>query len=228
MFPFQHSSARRHRRRSALPTVLGIVIVLVGVTACRAPAGGSAAPPGVAEPSVHASYERIRATASLHAPGELTGDTHGLGVADGRLPDGVTAFDTGFPALSKLDPALVRALRRATTAAERQGVTIFVNSGWRSAAYQDRLRDEAVTRYGTGAEASRWVADAAASPHVAGEAVDVGELDATTWLSQHGATYGLCQVYANEPWHYELRADAGERGCPAMFSDPSHDPRMQQ
>ena len=33
---------------------------------------------------------------------------------------------------------------------------------------------------------------------------------ATAWLSEHGAAYGLCQIYGNEPWHYELRPDAGE------------------
>ena len=40
--------------------------------------------------------------------------------------------------------------------------------------------------------------------------------------------YGLCPVYGNEPWHYELRPDAVEYGCPAMYADPTHDPRMQQ
>ncbi|MFC5747065.1 hypothetical protein [Actinomadura rugatobispora] len=26
--------------------------------------------------------------------------------------------------------------------------------------------------------------------------------------------YGLCQIYRNEPWHYELRTDAIDRGRP--------------
>ena len=41
-------------------------------------------------------------------------------------------------------------------------------------------------------------------------------------------TYGLCQIYGNEPWHYELRPEAIDRGCPPMYADPTHDPRMQQ
>ena len=47
-------------------------------------------------------------------------------------------------------------------------------------------------------------------------------------MREHGAEYGLCQIYANEPWHYELRPDAGARGCPPIYADPTHDPRMQQ
>ena len=55
-----------------------------------------------------------------------------------------------------------------------------------------------------------------------------GPADATAWLSAHGASYGLCQIYRNESWHYELRPDATSRGCPSMYADPTHDPRMQQ
>jgi zinc D-Ala-D-Ala carboxypeptidase len=55
-----------------------------------------------------------------------------------------------------------------------------------------------------------------------------GASDATAWLSEHGAEYGLCQIYGNERWHYELRPEAVGQGCPAMYADPTHDPRMQQ
>ena len=63
---------------------------------------------------------------------------------------------------------------------------------------------------------------------MSGDAVDIGPSDAAAWLSEHGAAYGLCQIYGNEPWHYELRPEAGDQGCPAMYADPTHDPRMQQ
>ena len=56
----------------------------------------------------------------------------------------------------------------------------------------------------------------------------IGPADAAAWLSEHGAAYGLCQIYRNEPWHYELRPEAIDHGCPAMYADPAHDPRMQQ
>jgi len=48
------------------------------------------------------------------------------------------------------------------------------------------------------------------------------------WLSEDGADYGLCQVYGNEPWHYELRPEAVDDGCPPMYADPTQDPRMQR
>ena len=46
------------------------------------------------------------------------------------------------------------------------------------------------------------------SAHVSGDAVDIGPSVAAAWLSAHSAGYGLCQIYSNEPWHYELRPDA--------------------
>lgn len=52
---------------------------------------------------------------------------------------------------------------------------------------------------------------------VGGDAVDIGSFDATAWRSEHGARYGLCQIYSNEPWHYELRPQAIGRGCPPIY-----------
>jgi LAS superfamily LD-carboxypeptidase LdcB len=130
--------------------------------------------------------------------------------------------------VANLDPALLAALRKAATDAGGDGIEFYVNSGWRSPAYQEQLLHEAVSKYGSRAEAARWVATPATSLHVSGDAVDIGDSRATTWLSEYGAEYGLCQIYGNEPWHYELRPDAIDHGCPALYADPTHDPRMQQ
>jgi D-alanyl-D-alanine carboxypeptidase len=163
-----------------------------------------------------------------HAEFGQLGDRHGaLGEADGVVPDGVTVFDDEIPAVANLDPALLGALRQAATAAAGDGVEFYVDSGWRSPEYQEQLLREAVSEYGSEAEAARWVATPNKSAHVSGDAVDVGPSDATTWLSEHGAEYGLCQIYGNEPWHYELRPEAIDHGCPPMYADPTHDPRMQ-
>jgi D-alanyl-D-alanine carboxypeptidase len=151
-----------------------------------------------------------------------------LGEADGAVPDGTTVFDDAVPGVAELDPALLAALRQAATDAAGDGVELFVDSGWRSAEYQEQLLREAVLKYGSEAEAARWVATADTSAHVSGDAVDIGPSVAAAWLSQHGAAYGLCRVYGNEPWHYERRPEAGEHGCPPMYADPTHDPRMQQ
>jgi D-alanyl-D-alanine carboxypeptidase len=151
-----------------------------------------------------------------------------LGEADGAVPDGTTVFDDEIPAVANLDPDLLGALRQAATDAADDGVEFFVTSGWRSPEYQNQLLCEAISKYGSEEEAARWVATADTSAHVSGDAVDIRPFDATAWLSEHGAKYGLCQIYINEPWHYELRPEAIDHGCPPMYADPTHDPRMQQ
>lgn len=150
-----------------------------------------------------------------------------LSDADGLVLDGTTVFDEGGPGVANLDPALLAALRQAATDAAADEIVFVVESGWRSAEYQNQLLREAVLTYGSDEEAARWVATADTSPHVSGDAVDIGPSDAAAWLSEHGATYGLCQIYANEPWHYELRPGATDHGCPTAYPDPTHDPRMQ-
>ncbi|MFB6854948.1 hypothetical protein ACFC18_11785 [Streptomyces sp. NPDC056121] len=72
------------------------------------------------------------------------------------------------------------------------------------------------------------MATAETSPHVSGDAVDIGHSAARTWLSVHGAVYGLCQIYKNESWHYELRSEAIDHSCPRTYADSTRDPRMQQ
>ncbi|HYI20291.1 MAG TPA: M15 family metallopeptidase [Solirubrobacteraceae bacterium] len=147
------------------------------------------------------------------------------GRADGAVPGRATAR---IPGAANLDADLHRALRRAAKDAADDGVALVVDSGWRSPEHQEQLLREAIAEYGSEAEARRWVATPETSAHVSGDAVDVGPSEAAAWLSGHGAQYGLCQIYGNEPWHYELRPEAGRYGCPAMYADPTHDPRMQQ
>lgn len=183
--------------------------------------------------STPASPVHVLRREHLAAPGEdgvdlRTADGSPLGEADGAVPDGATVLDDDVPGVAKLDPALLGALRRAATDAADDGVRLLVDSGWRSREYQEHLLQEAVAKYGSEEEAARWVATPTTSPHVSGDAVDLGPARATAWLSEHGATYGLCQIYRNEPWHYELRPDAIRHGCPRMYPDPTHDPRMQQ
>ena len=144
-----------------------------------------------------------------------------LGEADGAVPDGTTVFDDNVPGVANLDSELLGALRQAATDA---GIDFIVDSGWRSPRYQEKLLRDAVSKYGSEAEAARWVATPQTSAHVSGDAVDI----AADWLAVHGAAYGLCQVYGNEPWHYELRPEARDHGCPPVYADPTHDPRMQQ
>ena len=209
-----HTAPRRIRirrlRAALLVIVLGVVAAVLGHRLLEwSPASLRAAPP------IAVGHREPRGPRPL-------------GEAGGAVPAGTTVFATDVPAVARLDPALLGALRWAATDAAAAGVRFVVNGGWRSPAYEDQLRREAVARYGSAAEAARWVATGATSAHVTGDAVDLGPAGAAQWLSAHGAAYGLCQIYANEPWHYELRPDAGTRGCPAMYADPTQDPRIQR
>jgi zinc D-Ala-D-Ala carboxypeptidase len=201
--------ARTATRRTRSATLAALVVVsatLIGVLSSRS---------------------LVSSSSSDASPSDTRDSQSALGEADGAVPDGTTVFDDEVPAVGNLDPDLLGALRQAAKAAADDGVEFFVNSGWRSPAYQEHLLREAVAKYGSEEEAARWVATPDKSPHVSGLAVDIGRSDATAWLSKHGAEYGLCQIYRNEPWHYELRPDAIDNGCPPMYADPSRDPRMQ-
>ena len=214
--------ARTAARRTGSTILAALVVVsaaLIGVLGYQSLAVSSlsATSPIAAEPRAHRPHD------SPH------GDRHGaLDEADGVLPDGVTVFDAEFPAVANLDPDLLGALRQAAADAAGDGVEFYVDSGWRSREYQEQLLREAVSKYGSEEEAARWVATVDTSAHVSGNAVDIGPSGPAAWLSQHGAAYGLCRIYGNEPWHFELRRDAMDHGCPAMYADPTHDPRMQR
>lgn len=150
-----------------------------------------------------------------------------LGDAGGAVPDGTTVFDDAVPGVAHLEPALLAAMRRAAADAAAEGVAFLVESGRRSPEYQEELFREAVRAHGSEEEAARWVATPTTSAHVSGDAVDIGPASAAAWLSGRGAAHGLCQIYENEPWHYELRPEAVEHGCPPAYADPTQDPRMQ-
>ena len=215
---------RTRSRRTRKGRVAGLLVVIAAIAAALGYQSLGSSFSTYVTPTVGRAEHR-------GSPGELRGiprEPHGaLGEADGAIPDGTTVFDDGVPGVANLDPGLASALREAAADAADDGVEFYVDSGWRSSAYQEQLLQEAVSKYGSEAEAARWVATPDRSPHVSGDAVDLGS-DASAWLSEHGAASGLCQIYDNEPWHYELRPEAVDDGCPAMYADPTHDPRMEQ
>jgi zinc D-Ala-D-Ala carboxypeptidase len=211
--------------------VAGLLVVIAAITApsleWRAPSSSKASSSSTATSPIHVLRGerpgRLSETGGAASTGRL-----GLGEADGAVPDGTTVFDDEIPGVAKLNSDLIGALRPAATDAANDGVEFVVDSGWRSAEYQERLLREAISKYGSEAEATRWVATPNTSAHVKGDAVDIGPSGAAAWLSEHGAEYGLCQIYGNEPWHYELRPEAIDHGCPLMYADAAHDPRTQR
>jgi zinc D-Ala-D-Ala carboxypeptidase len=144
-----------------------------------------------------------------------TGATDTVG---GWLPDGRTLSpfdDVSHPAIAWLDPSLLKAIQDAARQAASEGIDMKITSGWRSKGFQQRLFDDAVRDYGSVDIARQFVASPEVSKHVTGEAVDITPVDADKWLIRNGSRLGLCQIYANEIWHFELVAD--ERGnCPPL------------
>jgi len=200
-------------RRRRITTVIGLAALLAVVVGSIVVIG----------------QQSLAAASVPGAPAAVDGGGAPLGEADGAIDesDRISVFDD-TPAVSRLDPALLAAVREAATAAEADGVRVHVNSGWRSPAYQEALLADAVQKYGSAEEAARWVATPEKSEHVSGDAVDLGPVAAQDWLSRHGARFGLCQIYENEPWHFELRPSAPANGCPVMYADPTADPRIER
>lgn len=222
------SRTARRTRRTILAAVVVVSAALVGVAASRIDILQSDPGPAVIGNDSDQQTTEDRGQHDDHDRRDRRDRAVPLGEADGAVPDGVTVFDDEFPAVANLDPDLLGALREAATDAADEGIEFYVNSGWRSPQYQNQLLREAVSEYGSEEKAARWVATPDTSLHVSGNAVDIGPSDAMAWLSEHGAEYGLCQIYSNEPWHYELRPEATDRGCPPRYADPTQDPRMQQ
>jgi hypothetical protein len=222
----------RTTSRRPLRILAAALLVVLAVTAAavghRSPAPPSPSPASAA--SSPASSAVASDPPAAAPPRDVLGrEGHArVGEADGVLPDGATVLDDRLPGVAKLDAALLGALRRAAADAADVGVEFAVTSGWRSPEYQDQLLREAVAEYGSEEEAARWVATADTSAHVSGDAVDIGPSEARAWLSENGAGYGLCQVYRNEPWHYELRPEAIGHRCPPVFADPTEDPRTRR
>jgi zinc D-Ala-D-Ala carboxypeptidase len=197
------------------PTAAGLVVVIAAIIGALLHLSAS---------SSATSFDEV-------VPGDRGGTTSehdgAITEADGDLPDGVTVFDDEHPGVANLDRHLLQALRDAATDAADDGIEFSVTSGWRSAEYQSELLRDAISEYGSAEEAARWVAAVDKSAHVSGNAVDIGPADARAWLAAQGDEYGLCQTYANEPWHFELHPEAIDRGCPPTYADPTHDPRLQ-
>jgi len=143
-----------------------------------------------------------------------------LGVSPGTASadPGASPFDLTDPSIGGLDPALRTAVQNAATAAAADGVTMTISSGWRSPQFQQQLLDDAVVTYGSLAAARRYVQTPEMSKHVTGQAVDVGGTGADQWLDANGSRFGLCRIYANEIWHFELATDA-TGVCPPLLPD---------
>ena len=128
----------------------------------------------------------------------------------------LSPYDVANPAVGYLNPTLLTAVQQAAAAAAADGVAMTITSGWRSPEFQQQLLDDAVATYGSLAAARQYVQTPQHSHHVSGQAVDIGGQAADQWLIANGSRFGLCQIYANETWHFELATDAAGQ-CPPLL-----------
>jgi len=109
----------------------------------------------------------------------------------------------------------------AQAAAKVAGFDIKITSGFRTQGLQQRLFMDAIKKYGSEEEASKWVLPKDISHHPWGIAIDVnypGDKVAVKWLEDNGSQFGLCRVYENEWWHFEPVIAPGQP-CPAMMAN---------
>ena len=120
-----------------------------------------------------------------------------------------------------VDKQLMYRFKAAQAAAKKDGQALYIASGFRTLARQKVLFAQAVKKYGSEKEASKWVAPPMISHHPWGTALDINYPDepvAAGWLEVNGWKFGLCRVFENEWWHFEPVIAPGWK-CPALVPD---------
>lgn len=120
-----------------------------------------------------------------------------------------------------LDKQVIYRFKAAQAAAAKDGQKIYIVSGFRSLSRQKMLFSQAVRKYKTIDEASKWVAPPLVSHHPWGIAIDVNYPDEPVgagWLEMNGSKFGLCRVFENEWWHFEPVIAPGWK-CPPLVPD---------
>ncbi len=111
------------------------------------------------------------------------------------------------------------ALVAMAAAAEKEGIELKIDSGYRSSQYQKTIIARQLARGKTFADITRFVAPPGYSEHRTGTAVDFSPSNwrfASTpqyrWLTGHAAGFGFSETYPEnghrhpwEPWHWRFR-----------------------
>ncbi|MFM6840947.1 MAG: D-alanyl-D-alanine carboxypeptidase family protein [Candidatus Planktophila sp.] len=154
------------------------------------------------------SSATIRVTKEVHCAAPL--------ISLGSSPIVESATAGGI--VNRIHPILQARFEAAATAADREGVHLYITSGFRNTERQAFLFTNAIKKYGSETEAAKWVLPPQFSHHPHGLAIDVnypGDRLGAAWLETNGSRFGLCRVYANEWWHFEGVIAPGDT-CPKM------------
>lgn len=144
--------------------------------------------------TVSADAEITMATAAAEPSGQPE-------MASGGGYGGPLAYRQGEP----MRPDVAAAFDRMAAAAAADGVSLVVNSGYRSDAEQQILWDQNPD--------PRMVAPPGTSLHRCGTELDLGPSSAYGWLASNATRFGFLQRYSWEAWHYGYTA--GPEPCSA-------------
>jgi hypothetical protein len=136
-------------------------------------------------------------------------------MASGGGYSGPLAYRQGKP----MRPDVADAFDRMAAAAQADGVTLVINSAFRSDAEQAKLWAQNPD--------PRWVAPPGTSLHRCATELDLGPSSAYGWLAAHAEKFDFLQRYSWESWHYGYTggpppcSEAGNRvGMPGGGGEP--------
>jgi hypothetical protein len=218
-----HVSAGRRRRQRLRRTLLATaLLVATAGTAGYAARHGDDSGRTSAPPSATSGVGGSRGGGKVTTP--MVGSTSNKPKTSGakqfapvvtdRIPEPTTslALSAPVPGTTNMQAPAAAAFEHAFADARGAGLAPEIRSAWRSEQWQQVLFDRAVAKYGSRAEAGKWVLAPEKSAHVKGYAIDVHPQSAAAWLQEHGEAYGICRTYDNEWWHFEYLATSH---CPA-------------
>jgi hypothetical protein len=136
---------------------------------------------------------RIEASAEAEAspPSSPSTSTGGMPTrASGGGYSGPLAYRQG----KGMRPDVASAFDRMAAAARRGGISLVINSAYRSDAEQARLFEQHPD--------PRWVAPPGQSLHRCATELDLGPSSAYGWLAANAPRFGFRKRYSWEPWHF--------------------------
>jgi Transglycosylase SLT domain/D-alanyl-D-alanine carboxypeptidase len=149
----------------------------------------------------------VEASAVAEAAAPATGTSSMPSMASGGGYGGPLAYRTG----EGMRPDVAAAFDRMAAAAAQAGLTLVVNSGFRSDAEQAAL-------FAAHPDPT-WVAPPGHSLHRCATELDLGPEAAYGWLAANASRFGFLQRYSWEAWHYGFTA--GPAPCSAAGNSAS-------
>ncbi len=144
----------------------------------------------VVRASVDSQRVEASAVAEAAAPAISTGGGAMPATASGGGYSGPLVYRDGHG----MRPDVAAAFDEMAAAASHAGITLVVNSGFRSDAEQAALYAEKPD--------PQWVAPPGRSLHRCATELDLGPDSADGWLAANAGRFGFLQRYSWEPWHY--------------------------